>query len=215
MLSKTTTTRERILESACLLFAEHGYAQVSTRMIAEKAAVKLGSIHYHFKSKEALYFDVFHDVFDLENALNHEKLLAKEPTILDTPEGKVYAIQQIVADFFHRHIYIPEEWKRKLVFRELFDNSPVFLKLVEEVLIDESRKMLQFYYLLVPNGSPLDAYYWAHLPDTQALYYLMSGPTLGEYYDKDFLDGLSRNVIKSTTRIMIAELGLPVPDLLK
>ncbi|RPH96063.1 TetR/AcrR family transcriptional regulator [candidate division KSB1 bacterium] len=47
--------RGRILNAARILFAEHGLAATSTRMVAEAAAVNLAMIHYYFGSKEQLY----------------------------------------------------------------------------------------------------------------------------------------------------------------
>ena len=47
--------RERILRAARALFAEIGFSAATTRAIARQAGVPLGSVHYHFESKEALY----------------------------------------------------------------------------------------------------------------------------------------------------------------
>ncbi len=47
--------RDRILDAALVLFAQHGYHGTTTRRICERARVPLGSLHYHFESKEALY----------------------------------------------------------------------------------------------------------------------------------------------------------------
>jgi AcrR family transcriptional regulator len=47
-------TKERILDTAERLFAEHGYAATSLRGIIAEAGVNLAAVHYHFHSKEAL-----------------------------------------------------------------------------------------------------------------------------------------------------------------
>lgn len=47
-------TKERILDTAERLFAEHGYAATSLRSIIAGAGVNLAAVHYHFHSKEAL-----------------------------------------------------------------------------------------------------------------------------------------------------------------
>jgi AcrR family transcriptional regulator len=47
-------TKERILDTAERLFAEHGYAATSLRGIIAAAGVNLAAVHYHFHSKEAL-----------------------------------------------------------------------------------------------------------------------------------------------------------------
>ena len=48
-------TKQRILDSAERLFAEYGFAGVSLRAIISDAKVNLAAIHYHYRSKEALF----------------------------------------------------------------------------------------------------------------------------------------------------------------
>jgi AcrR family transcriptional regulator len=49
------TTKERLLDTAERLFAAQGFDAVSIRQIVADAGVNLASVHYHFKSKEALF----------------------------------------------------------------------------------------------------------------------------------------------------------------
>ncbi|KAB8187707.1 TetR/AcrR family transcriptional regulator [Microbispora catharanthi] len=44
------TTRQRLLGAAAALIAEVGWGGVSTRMVAERAGVAPGVVHYHFAS---------------------------------------------------------------------------------------------------------------------------------------------------------------------
>ncbi|SFT47583.1 TetR family transcriptional regulator [Mesorhizobium sp. YR577] len=52
-------TRDRILEAARELFAEHGVEAVSLRELTSRAGVNLAAIHYHFGSKDALLEELF------------------------------------------------------------------------------------------------------------------------------------------------------------
>lgn len=47
-------TRQAIVEATIALIGEVGWAGVTTRMVARRAGVTQGVIHYHFGSKEAL-----------------------------------------------------------------------------------------------------------------------------------------------------------------
>ena len=47
--------RDRILDEAQALFAEHGYTATSTRAIAQAAGVNLAQLHYYFGAKRDLY----------------------------------------------------------------------------------------------------------------------------------------------------------------
>jgi AcrR family transcriptional regulator len=46
--------RERLLGAAAELIPERGWTAVSTRMVAERAGVAPGLVHYHFESVQAL-----------------------------------------------------------------------------------------------------------------------------------------------------------------
>jgi AcrR family transcriptional regulator len=52
-------SRKRIIMTALKLFAEHGFARTSTRLIAKEANVNISSIAYYFKDKAGLYQTVF------------------------------------------------------------------------------------------------------------------------------------------------------------
>jgi AcrR family transcriptional regulator len=72
-------TRERILEAACQCFARVGFHGTTTRGICDRAGVPLGSLHYHFGGKEALYVAVV------------ESLLKREAELLSVIEGELAA----------------------------------------------------------------------------------------------------------------------------
>lgn len=52
-------TKQRILNAAEKLFAEHGLAATSLRAITAEAGVNLASVNYHFRSKEELIRAVY------------------------------------------------------------------------------------------------------------------------------------------------------------
>jgi AcrR family transcriptional regulator len=51
-------TKERILDAAEQLFADHGFPATSLRDITQEAGVNLAAVNYHFGSKEALLISV-------------------------------------------------------------------------------------------------------------------------------------------------------------
>jgi AcrR family transcriptional regulator len=53
-----TDTKQRILDAAERLFAEHGYEGTSLRAVIAAAKVNLAAIHYHFHTKQALLLAV-------------------------------------------------------------------------------------------------------------------------------------------------------------
>ena len=51
---RSDTTKRKILDAAALLIAELGWADVTTRAIAERAGVNNALIHYYFGTKDSL-----------------------------------------------------------------------------------------------------------------------------------------------------------------
>jgi AcrR family transcriptional regulator len=71
MLNKgSTETKDKILEAAFDLFGRYGFEGTSIRAISSKSKVNLAAINYHFKTKEALFWEVMAQAFrDLDHAI--------------------------------------------------------------------------------------------------------------------------------------------------
>lgn len=63
--SKGQEARERLLRAATELIAERGWTGVSTRLLAERAGVGAGVVHYHFPSVQALLSEAALDAMRL------------------------------------------------------------------------------------------------------------------------------------------------------
>lgn len=208
-------TRQIILESACHLFAKYGYSGVSMDQIAKRTKMTSGTLHYHFTSKESLYTEVFRKAFDVDHALTHEVLLHKEPLVFDSPDGRAYAIQRVVFDYFRRHFFFSEEWKTRLVYMGIKEESPIFQQLAVACLSVEIDKLIEFFHLLQPEGTAVEAYYWSHLPDTQGFHYYKLYDHLDARYGSELKAELPKVVTKYTAKTMIALVGLPIPPMLE
>lgn len=57
-------TRARVLDVALPLFAEHGFAGTSVRMVANAAEVNVATLAYHFTDKAGLYAAVIQRGYD-------------------------------------------------------------------------------------------------------------------------------------------------------
>lgn len=74
----SSQTRARILDAARSCLLADGYANLSTRRVADAADVPLSQIHYYFGSKQELILSVL--------AAENERLLERQRTMFDTPE---------------------------------------------------------------------------------------------------------------------------------
>ena len=57
-------SKQKLIEIAMKIFAEHGYKSASTRMIAKEADINISAISYYFEGKEGLYKAVIEHVLD-------------------------------------------------------------------------------------------------------------------------------------------------------
>ena len=89
-------TRQTLINAAGELAAETGFPNVSTRAIALRANENIGSIHYHFGSKEQLFEAVVQEV--IKRCSAYPVSMAIEPfyNVLDTPAGQSEALRAIV-----------------------------------------------------------------------------------------------------------------------
>ncbi|MCO5094335.1 MAG: TetR family transcriptional regulator [Xanthomonadaceae bacterium] len=68
------STKQRILDVAEALFAEHGFAGTSLRLVTSQAEVNLAAVNYHFGSKDNLITEVFRHRMDVMSQARLERL---------------------------------------------------------------------------------------------------------------------------------------------
>jgi AcrR family transcriptional regulator len=88
-------TRNRILDTAAKLFAQHGYTAVSLRSITAAAGVNVAAIHFHFASKEALFEAIFKRRIE---PINHRRIARLRATI-GTPPAPQPEISEVIKAF--------------------------------------------------------------------------------------------------------------------
>lgn len=64
-INEASSTRDKILLEAAILFSQNGFAAVSVRDIAKKVNIKAASIYNHFENKEALWVAVVENIRSL------------------------------------------------------------------------------------------------------------------------------------------------------
>lgn len=98
-------TRERVLAAARDVLLERGFAQTSTRAVAERAEVRLSLVHYHFGSKQRLLVEVL----EREN----EQLLERQRELYATP-GSLARKWRIACEFLDEDLrsgYVRVLWE--------------------------------------------------------------------------------------------------------
>ena len=213
MSRKTENTRNLLLITAGELFGSLGYDSVSTRMIAEKAGVKLSSIHYHFGSKENLYLEAFSWAKHHGARSTLQDVMNENPSLADTKEGQAEIIRTAVFRRFHEY-FNPERplWEIQILLREVVSPSSALPVLTEKLFKPEVEATESFFWLVKPKGSVHEAYAWGDMFHSLLFFYTMTKEPRELIRGKD---DMSREFVlaaaRNLSRAMILVLDLPLP----
>jgi AcrR family transcriptional regulator len=120
------STRQRLLETAGEMFAEHGYDNATVREICRRAGSNVAAVNYHFGDKEGLYAAV------LEFADETAEQVAPLATELAgelTPEQRLHAfVRSLLLRMLGQG---PKAWHVKLMAREMVDPTSALERVIE------------------------------------------------------------------------------------
>jgi AcrR family transcriptional regulator len=134
-----SSTKARILAAAQSVFAARGFKGASTREIAAAAGVNISSLHYHWESKETLYFAVFADVYDRIVGLLESAIAGPtgrgSPNLVDHSVGALF-------DFFVDNPDLAKLLVRRLLETDENDDTEI----EREILLPAWRRFAQWTY---------------------------------------------------------------------
>lgn len=213
MTSKPATTRSALITAAGELFAEFGFEGVSTRMIADRADVKVSAIHYHFGKKEKLYTETCLAAHDRGNHTTFSNVVQENPRLMESPEGRAEIIRTTIFRKFHDH-FRPDRpaWEARLLLREIASPTVAMTTLVEVIYRPDHENTARFYKTERPEASDAAAAAWADLIYGQILFYSMARKSIEMARGEDALSEKYYHTAAATlARAMILEAGLPLP----
>lgn len=187
---RDTSKRDRILDVAEELFAQHGYDGVTIRKIASGAGVDVALANYHFGKKMKLFHAVFERRAELLNKSRRDALQACQQAA-----GKKGPTVEQIVEAFLRPLEIAQEtgesgWRNYLALLAYVNNSPIwgdelmssmFNSLVEEFI--EALKQA------LPKASE-EKIYWC--------FHNLSGALSLTLAQTGRIDKLSNNICRST-----------------
>ncbi|OBH01664.1 TetR family transcriptional regulator [Mycobacterium sp. E342] len=110
--------RERVLDAALELFAQHGIRGTSIQMIAARLGVTKASVYYQFQSKDDIVLAVAEPIFD---DLAHIQRIAD---MLPTPQARRDVALSGVVDLVIRHRQVANVVYGDPVMTELVNTHP-------------------------------------------------------------------------------------------
>jgi AcrR family transcriptional regulator len=150
-------TKQRILDAAEELFAEHGVGASSLRSVISRADVNLAAVHYHFGSKEELLRAVVARRID---PINEERL-----KLLDEYErgGRQATLQQVVNAFVGPMINVWYSDERSTVIARLIGRligEPEFFDTIAPAQFGEIRHRFSQALARCLPRLPRDELFW-------------------------------------------------------
>ena len=159
----STTKRDRILDVAEALFAEHGYDGVTLRQIARGAGVDVALASYHFGKKLDLFNAVFERRADYLNEARREALRRVQQS---TGRGGP-SVEQIIEAFL-RPLELAQEtggegWRNYLALVAYINNSPYWGRRMMSKLFDALvNEFIDALRRALPEAAESDLYWCYH-----------------------------------------------------
>jgi AcrR family transcriptional regulator len=122
------STKGRILAAAEEVFAARGFQGASTRDIAARAGVNISSLHYHWESKETLYFAVFRNLYDRIVALLQTTIVPRMAE--ESGTALIDLAMRELFDFFAADPNAP-----KLLMRRILENEEIDVGIDRDILV--------------------------------------------------------------------------------
>ncbi len=189
-------TKEKLLENATTMFAEHGFDGVSTRSLVTVSMVNLCTINYYFGSKQKLYDAV------IDNIINNvqENLIKKTDEYIkcNIPAGEkiVFIIGEFFDYLFSNNV---SNSMALILFRELLNTTPGGDRIYSEIM--EPLKK-QFVNLIIQEtgATKQSAYINAHCLVSQAMSFRLLQNR--KHYSREFLKSAKHQIIENCKKIL-------------
>jgi len=133
-------TQQALIDATGELASENGFSAVTTRAIAERAGENIGSIHYHFGSRDKLFEAVLHYVAQdwIDNPLDD----CIADCDLASKTGQAEALRRTVVRF--ANMLFDEnkpEWHCRAVYQVLHYPTPL-RDVFREIIMDPEREQI-------------------------------------------------------------------------
>jgi AcrR family transcriptional regulator len=129
-------TRAHILETGGRVFAERGYADVTSKEISTRAGTNQAAVNYHFGSKDGLYEAV---LIEAHRQLVDFAELTEWTSGGGDPRQKLRAV---LAHLMGLALRKEEAWGFRVLLREVLTPSPLMPSLVSNAMRPKARLLL-------------------------------------------------------------------------
>jgi AcrR family transcriptional regulator len=139
-------TQERLLITACQIFAEKGYQETTIAEICKAAQTNIASVNYHFQDKENLYLQAWRYAFqqDLKNHPSDGEV-DKNAGVEERLAGRIRSLIARIAD--------PNSHFFAIVYKEMAVQTGLLDKIMEQEINPERLAMMALIGELLGAGA--------------------------------------------------------------
>ncbi len=146
--NKEYGTRDRLLDAACVVFAQKGYSDATIAEICERAAANIAAVNYHFGSKEALYVESWRVAFERSLEANPPDggVSASAPPA-ERLRGRILSIM--------RRLGGPKAYEFEIIHKELANPTGLLVEAMRRSIEPVRRQLLALVQLLLGPEVPV------------------------------------------------------------
>jgi AcrR family transcriptional regulator len=171
-------TRQRLVEAAGEVFAEHGFHAATVRQITERAGVNVAAINYHFRDKAELYTSCLRSAHCTALEAAGEWECESE----DPGERLRHFIDRMLRRMLNSN---RPKWHHALMNREMLEPTGALDELVEQGIRPDCRELEAIIHQLTGGDLPRDRVFMlAFSVVSQCLFYLQNRPIIERIYPK-------------------------------
>ena len=190
------STRDRLLQAACEVFAKKGFADTTVAEICAEAGANIASVNYYFGGKEALYDAVWHRAFELAEAF--------VPLEGDLPENASLEdyLFQLAHSVLSRTFCEGEGGLfSKLLYREMASPTLALERISQEVFEPQMQRLREAILLAYPEAPEMKVLSCVHSIIAQCAFYNFSRPLRDRIlafsnFSANEIEGLARHIAR-------------------
>lgn len=207
-------TRDILIDAAGELAAELGFSNVSIRAVAEKAEQNIGSIHYHFKSKEKLFEAVIHRATRKKKEQLLSGILEIYEAQLDSPHIQAMVLRQIVHGEI-QETFDPDKpwWHCRVIYQTMKSQDSLYDLLYNEIILPDINALQRLLKRIKPELDKETIFIKTMLMMTPIIFHAENADNILRImktprYSDSYLKKLEDTIVRQAQQ----DLGLPLEN---
>lgn len=182
-------TRERLLETAGEVFAEHGFRSATVREICTRAHANVAAVNYHFGDKERLYIEAVKRA----HACNAKGLPIEEVDPPGSPPA--VRLERFIRGMVASMHAPASPTAMKLMMREMADPGKAAGTVVDEFIRPLAFRLKGILRELLPGVPEPQLLMTGFSVISQCLFYRQNRPLMGLVFGKEAVGGLTVDMV--------------------